>query len=326
MKKLIHVFTIILLGSIFSPAQAELLINPAFIYDTKESGVEMFLGKSYTKYSAPLGFIGKTDNTYFSGSYVYGFGRHLNLYGSAAFILDNSLEASGSKTNGDGLAFGIGFKGEYPQFNYEGAIFSWYTQILKQDLDFDDKTEGDLFEITAGFILKKEIRKGIIGYAGLEYIVNSDVTVGVTDYSDEEDANDIYGYEFEDDDEEDEFLSEIDGERKDKLGIKLGLIFPMEKYNVFVDAGLMNEFSLKVGINFPFGASRSVAKHSDYSNHYSNEIQKAQQKLYELGYKPGPIDGVAGNRFEEALRKFQNAWGLRETGTLNSATSNALGL
>lgn len=249
---------------------------------------------------------------------MYGFGRNLNLYGSAAFIFDTSVEIVGAKVDGDGLAFGIGVKGEYEKFNVENAVFSWYAQILKANDDFDDGTDGDGLEITAGVILKKEIHKNLIGYAGLEYALNSDWTIGLT----EEDYDDDY----DDDEASDSFLSETDGERKNKLGIKLGLIIPLETCNIFVDAGLMNELSLKVGFNYPFGGSRSVVSNSAYSNNNSDKIRNSQQKLYELGYNPGPIDGVAGNRYQDALLLFQKESGLLETGNLNEATINALGI
>lgn len=304
-----------------SPAAAQLLVNPAHIYEQHESGVELLLGKSYTKFSVPLEILAKTDNTFFSGSYAYGLGKHLNVYGAAAFVVDSSLEAAGMKYDGDGMAFALGLKGNYPRFNYQGADFSWYAQISKADLDFDDGPSGDLLEITAGVLLKKEIKKGVIGYAGLEYVINSDANI---DFPPEKEDGDPW-YEEED---EDDFLSEIDGERKDKLGIKLGLIFPMDRFNFSVNAGLMNELSINVGVSIPFGGgSKPVSSENlELQDGGGSVIGSAQQRLHDLGYDPGPLDGIAGDRFHNALTKFQRDAGLLETGTLNSATRKALGL
>ncbi len=323
MRSLIYLLMFFLVGY-SSTASAELLINPAYVYGQKESGIELFLGNAETKYSLPLGMFEKRYSTYLSGSYIYGFGKHLNVFGATGFLFDASLGGEGYKTDGDGLAFAIGLKGEYPGFNYKDAVFSWYAQILKADQDFDDDIEGDLLEITAGVILKKEIYKGIIGYAGLEYVVNSDWYSGGISAEWEDEDEDYY----EDEDDDDDIFAtiDVDSERKDKLGIKLGLIFPTKRCNFFIDAGLMNELSIKAGLNIPFGGPTSVSRTAPEMNQYEVSIKAAQQKLYDLGYDPGPMDGIAGERFRNALSKFQKELGLLETGTLNSATESALGL
>jgi hypothetical protein len=53
-------------------------------------------------------------------------------------------------------------------------------------------------------------------------------------------------------------------------------------------------------------------------------IIDAQEQLTKLGYDPGPADGMFGPRTSGALRKFQRDHHLRETGTLDSATIEAL--
>ena len=49
----------------------------------------------------------------------------------------------------------------------------------------------------------------------------------------------------------------------------------------------------------------------------SQHIKEAQQLLSELGYDPGPIDGIWGPRTESALRKFQGDFGLKEDGVID---------
>ena len=46
------------------------------------------------------------------------------------------------------------------------------------------------------------------------------------------------------------------------------------------------------------------------------QIRAAQQKLYDLNYDPGPIDGALGPRTSDALRDYQEAVGLEVTGEL----------
>jgi peptidoglycan hydrolase-like protein with peptidoglycan-binding domain len=49
-----------------------------------------------------------------------------------------------------------------------------------------------------------------------------------------------------------------------------------------------------------------------------------QRRLTELAYKPGPIDGVAGPRTTNALKKFQLDHRLPVTGTLDAETIREL--
>ena len=53
-------------------------------------------------------------------------------------------------------------------------------------------------------------------------------------------------------------------------------------------------------------------------------LREVQQRLAELGYDPGPVDGVAGAQTAAALRAFQSARGLRPTGRMDSPTREAL--
>jgi len=53
-------------------------------------------------------------------------------------------------------------------------------------------------------------------------------------------------------------------------------------------------------------------------------VQAAQQRLNELGYDAGAADGVMGNKTRAALRDFQRASNLPQSGRVDSATSQAL--
>ena len=49
----------------------------------------------------------------------------------------------------------------------------------------------------------------------------------------------------------------------------------------------------------------------------NENIAEAQRILTYLGYKPGPADGVPGDRTRAALRAFQADVGLEQTGEIN---------
>lgn len=53
-------------------------------------------------------------------------------------------------------------------------------------------------------------------------------------------------------------------------------------------------------------------------------VSGAQARLQNLGYNPGPVDGVLGPQTESALRRFQREHGLAVTGELDATTKGAL--
>ena len=59
---------------------------------------------------------------------------------------------------------------------------------------------------------------------------------------------------------------------------------------------------------------------------YNPVTQQAQSKLATLGHDPGPLDGVAGGATRTAVLAFQKQSGLPETGVLDPATLEKLGI
>ena len=55
-------------------------------------------------------------------------------------------------------------------------------------------------------------------------------------------------------------------------------------------------------------------------------ILRAQEHLKAVGYKPGPVDGIIGNRTRQALRQYQTDYFLPVTGDLDDATKETMGL
>ena len=63
------------------------------------------------------------------------------------------------------------------------------------------------------------------------------------------------------------------------------------------------------------------------SNGWAKETMRGvQQRLTRLGFKPGPVDGVWGNRTREALVAFQRSAGLSASGRLDGRTLLELGI
>jgi peptidoglycan hydrolase-like protein with peptidoglycan-binding domain len=56
------------------------------------------------------------------------------------------------------------------------------------------------------------------------------------------------------------------------------------------------------------------------------QVKAAQQALKDKGHDPGPIDGRMGPKTQTALREFQKAEGMKETGRLDQETMAKLGV
>ncbi len=52
----------------------------------------------------------------------------------------------------------------------------------------------------------------------------------------------------------------------------------------------------------------------------SRFVREAQRALRDLGYQPGPLDGVVGRRTKEALTRYQRAERIQVTGRLDPET------
>lgn len=64
---------------------------------------------------------------------------------------------------------------------------------------------------------------------------------------------------------------------------------------------------------------QKLVQHTMYiSTVTHHKIQQVQESLQELGYKPGPIDGIMGNKTRAAIRAFQENMDLPITGEVSS--------
>jgi peptidoglycan hydrolase-like protein with peptidoglycan-binding domain len=56
-----------------------------------------------------------------------------------------------------------------------------------------------------------------------------------------------------------------------------------------------------------------------------DKVRRAQQALQTKGFDPGPIDGIIGPRTEDAIRSFQDRYGIKASAKLDNQTLYALG-
>ncbi|WP_223212052.1 peptidoglycan-binding protein [Thiolapillus brandeum] len=79
---------------------------------------------------------------------------------------------------------------------------------------------------------------------------------------------------------------------------------------------------IRVGCNK--SRSHSGGEHASATASANNDLRQAQQKLAELGYSPGPADGLMGGKTANALSAYQKDNGLEVTGRLTEETMKAL--
>lgn len=66
--------------------------------------------------------------------------------------------------------------------------------------------------------------------------------------------------------------------------------------------------------------------HQAWAEWWKRQPYSAQQSLQQLGFDPGPIDGVLGEKTRAALRRFQESKGLPPTGKIDPPTVAAIDL
>jgi len=79
----------------------------------------------------------------------------------------------------------------------------------------------------------------------------------------------------------------------------------------------------KLGVKSSY---QKVSTQGQNSLYKKTDIFNIQKRLTELGYDPGPIDGLMGNRTRKAIRKFQEDSGLSVSGKIDDDTINKLGI
>jgi len=57
-----------------------------------------------------------------------------------------------------------------------------------------------------------------------------------------------------------------------------------------------------------------------------DNIRQVQQALQRKGFDPGPVDGILGPKTKEAVRNFQDRYGMNASGDIDNQTLFALGV
>jgi phage tail tape-measure protein len=76
----------------------------------------------------------------------------------------------------------------------------------------------------------------------------------------------------------------------------------------------------------PVVASDTKSTSGGASGNESGVVRSAQEALNNKGYNVGAVDGVWGPNTESAVRQFQQAQGLQQSGRLDQQTLSALGI
>ena len=74
------------------------------------------------------------------------------------------------------------------------------------------------------------------------------------------------------------------------------------------------------------GAESTGAKESRGEKWAMQDVKKVQEALKDKGHDPGSIDGAMGPQTVKAIKAFQNANGIKETGRLDAETAEKLGI
>ena len=74
------------------------------------------------------------------------------------------------------------------------------------------------------------------------------------------------------------------------------------------------------------GAEGTGAKKNQDESWVTQDVKKVQEALKNKGHNPGSIDGVMGSQTRQAIKAFQKANGLKETGSLDAETAENLGV
>ena len=93
--------------------------------------------------------------------------------------------------------------------------------------------------------------------------------------------------------------------------LSLFILFSIASQHVFSGSGTTSQ-----------AITKNISGHIESSNrvhaliYTKGQIKEVQQILYELGYKPGKVDGLMGKKTRKAIRGFQKTHKLKSDGLL----------
>jgi hypothetical protein len=98
------------------------------------------------------------------------------------------------------------------------------------------------------------------------------------------------------------------------------------QYFVVRDDVVIVDHEHRIVAMMPVSSSQAQRGSSQAGSSGQSEIREAQMKLNQKGFDAGQPDGVMGPRTQDALAQFQRQQGLQESGQIDSATADALGI
>jgi peptidoglycan hydrolase-like protein with peptidoglycan-binding domain len=69
---------------------------------------------------------------------------------------------------------------------------------------------------------------------------------------------------------------------------------------------------------------RSVETRRGQTDAHTGDVRQAQERLKDAGFNPGPVDGQLGAQTKDAIKEYQKAHGLPQTGQLDEPTRDLL--
>jgi hypothetical protein len=96
-----------------------------------------------------------------------------------------------------------------------------------------------------------------------------------------------------------------------RTGVEAGVCDPQQRF-LFTHPAVPSPLRLKDCASGPDGPTRLLAP--PLSNRL---VEMVQRHLRDLGFDPGPVDGLIGPRTREAIRRFERDQGERATGTIS---------
>jgi len=90
--------------------------------------------------------------------------------------------------------------------------------------------------------------------------------------------------------------------------------------NIVSVASVVVSLASVASLGGPCGPAHAASVDSAAATAEPRFIREAQRTLEDLGYRPGPIDGVVGRRTQSALARYQRSEGIPVTGYLDAET------
>lgn len=107
------------------------------------------------------------------------------------------------------------------------------------------------------------------------------------------------------------------------LGLSTMLALPM------LSNGQMTPSTPGTGSGSGAGMSSSGTRmeheeHRGRTDMHAGEVRQVQERLKDAGFNPGPVDGLLGTQTKEAIKDYQKAQGLPQSGQLDEPTRELL--